>query len=78
MAFHPEEIGKMIDGLCSFADHQQVFFECRPFLADPDDDLVLELVVAISASLLITHNLTDFRGFNSMEGDGWIQGDGGM
>ena len=78
MAFHPEEIGKMIDGLCSFADHQQVFFECRPFLADHDDDLVLELVVAISASFVITHNPPDFRGSNSRGGDGWIRGEGGM
>ena len=63
----------MIDGLCSFADHQQVFFECRPFLADPDVDLVLELAVATSAPLVIKHNPPDFRGFNSMEGDGWCR-----
>jgi hypothetical protein len=42
-AFSPVDIGKIIDGLCRLADHQQVFFAWRPFLQDPDDDLVLEL-----------------------------------
>lgn len=65
-AFRPEEIGKIIDGLCQLADHQQVFFAWRPFLSDPDDDLVLELAVAASAPFVITHNTADFRGSDSM------------
>lgn len=65
-AFSREEIGKIIDGLCQLADHQQVFFAWRPFLSDPDDDLVLELAVAASAPFVITHNISDFRGSDSM------------
>lgn len=64
--FRPEETGKIIDGLCRLADHQQVFFAWRPFLSDPDDDFVLELAVAASAPFVITHNVTDFLGSNSM------------
>jgi len=64
--FKPEDIGKIVDGLCLLASHQQVFFAWRPFLADPDDDLVLELAVAASAPFVITHNLTDFRGSDSL------------
>lgn len=65
-AFSPEEIGKIIDGLCQLAVHQQVFFAWRPFLSDPDDDLVLELAVAASAPFVITHNTADFLGSDSM------------
>lgn len=64
--FKPESIGKIVDGLCLLASHQQVFFAWRPFLTDPDDDLVLELAVAASTPFIITHNVTDFRGSDSM------------
>lgn len=65
-AFKPRDIGKIVDGLCLLASHQQVFFAWRPFLADPDDDLVLELAVAASTRFIITHNIADFRGSDSM------------
>ncbi|MFN0129831.1 MAG: putative toxin-antitoxin system toxin component, PIN family [Verrucomicrobiales bacterium] len=64
--FAAQDIEKIVDGLCLLADHQQVFFAWRPFLSDPDDDLVLELAVAASASFVITHNTGDFRGSDSM------------
>jgi putative PIN family toxin of toxin-antitoxin system len=64
--FTAEELGRIVDGLCQLADHQQVFFAWRPFLPDPDDDLVLELAVAASASFVITHNVSDFQGSDSM------------
>jgi predicted nucleic acid-binding protein len=64
--FTAEELGRIVDGLCKLADHQQVFFAWRPFLPDPDDDLVLELAVAASASFIITHNVGDFRGSESL------------
>lgn len=65
-AFTAEELVRIVDGLCQLADHQQVFFAWRPFLPDPDDDLVLELAVAASASFVITHNVSDFQGSDSM------------
>jgi putative PIN family toxin of toxin-antitoxin system len=65
-AFRPEEIRRVLDGICLLADHQQVFFAWRPFLRDPDDDLVLELAVAASAPYVITHNTGDFRGSESL------------
>jgi len=64
--FTADELRRIVDGLCRLADHQQVFFAWRPFLPDPDDDLVLELAVAASAALVITHNTGDFRGSESM------------
>lgn len=64
--FTADELRGIVDGLCQLADHQQVFFAWRPFLPDPDDDLVLELAVAASAAFVITHNISDFRGSESM------------
>lgn len=64
--FTADELRRILDGLCLLADHQQVFFAWRPFLPDPDDDLVLELAVAASAKFVITHNTSDFRGSESM------------
>ena len=64
--FTADELRRIVDGLCQLADHQQVFFAWRPFLPDPDDDLVLELAVAASAAFVITHNTSDFRGSESM------------
>lgn len=65
-AFTPQDIATILDGFCLLAEHHKVFFAWRPFLSDPDDDLVLELAVAASSSLVITHNVSDFHGSDSL------------
>ena len=47
--------------LASVAHLQDVHFLWRPFLRDPDDDMVLECAVASGSSLIVTHNLKDFK-----------------
>ena len=64
--FTAQAIGRIVDGLCLLVDHQEVFFAWRPFLSDPDDDLVLELAVASSAPFIITHNIADFHRSDSL------------
>ena len=64
--FTADELRRIVEGLCLLADHQQVFFAWRPFLPESDGDLVLELAVAASATFVITHNISDFRGSDSM------------
>ena len=39
-----------------------MFFRWRPSLADPDDEMVLELAVACAATHLVTFNKRDFAG----------------
>ena len=39
-----------------------MFFRWRPSLADPDDEMVLELAVASAATHLVTFNKRDFAG----------------
>lgn len=47
--------------LASIAHLQDVHFLWRPFLRDPDDDMVLEAAVASGSSHIVTHNVKDFR-----------------
>ena len=47
--------------LASLAHLQDVHFLWRPFLRDPDDDMVLECAVAAGCTYIVTHNIKDFR-----------------
>ena len=47
--------------LASVAHLQDVHFLWRPFLRDPDDDMVLECAVASGCEFIVTHNIRDFR-----------------
>jgi putative PIN family toxin of toxin-antitoxin system len=48
--------------LASQSHLQEIHFLWRPFLADADDDMVLELAFAAGCEYIITHNVKDFRG----------------
>jgi predicted nucleic acid-binding protein len=48
--------------LASQSHLQEIHFLWRPFLTDPDDDMVLELAFAASCRHIITHNGKHFRG----------------
>ena len=47
--------------LASIAHLQDVHFLWRPFLRDPDDDMVLECAVASGCQYIITHHVKDFK-----------------
>lgn len=47
--------------LAALAHLQDVHFLWRPFLRDPDDDMVLECAVASGSQFIVTHNIKDFR-----------------
>lgn len=47
--------------LASIAHLQDVHFLWRPFLRDPDDDMVLEGAVASGCQFIITHHVKDFK-----------------
>ena len=54
-------IDDVIDYICQIGREQQVFFLWRPYLKDPNDDMVLELAVAAGCNFIITHNKKDFK-----------------
>src|SRR5580692_9065720 len=47
-------VDRFLDDLAARANRHAIFYLIRPFLADPDDDLILEL--ALASSYIITHN----------------------
>lgn len=56
-----EDVLAYLRYLASIAHLQDVYYLWRPFLRDPDDDMVLECAVASSSQFLVTHNIQDFR-----------------
>lgn len=52
--------------LASIAHLQDVFYLWRPRLKDPDDDMVLECAVAAGCRYIVTHNVRDFAGIESL------------
>lgn len=47
--------------LATMAHLQDIHFLWRPFLRDPDDDMILECAVAAGCTYIVTHNVKDFR-----------------
>ena len=56
------DVSDFLDFLASVSEPTRVNFLWRPFLRDPDDDMILELAVSGTANAIITHNLRDFSG----------------
>lgn len=62
LAVSAGDISDILDYLCAVAIHRPVFFLWRPTLADPKDDMVLELAVDAGAPVIVTFNTRDFVG----------------
>ncbi len=56
-----QDIGDIIDYLCSVAIQRKIYFLWRPVLRDPRDDLVLELAVSAGCEFIVTYNVRDFH-----------------
>jgi putative PIN family toxin of toxin-antitoxin system len=54
-------VERFLDDLAARANRHAIFYLVRPFLADPNDELILELALASASSYIVTHNLDDFR-----------------
>jgi predicted nucleic acid-binding protein len=52
----------VIDALCALAKHQKIYFLWRPYLRDPNDEMVLELAVAARCDSIVTYNQRHFSG----------------
>lgn len=57
----PSDVDAFLDFWCARGVEQRIFFDWRPLLQDPDDDMLVELAVAGRADFLITSNLRDLR-----------------
>ena len=56
-----EDVLAYLRYLASIAHLQDVYYLWRPFLRDPDDDMVLECAVASGSRYLVTHKVRDFQ-----------------
>jgi predicted nucleic acid-binding protein len=74
-----QQVGKFLDGICSIATPVEISSLWRPFLRDPDDEMVLETAALGRADLLLTFNVRDFVGCERfhvkacLPGPAWIE-----
>ncbi|NJL27812.1 MAG: putative toxin-antitoxin system toxin component, PIN family [Thermoanaerobaculia bacterium] len=57
-----DDVGDLVDAICSLATQHEIYFLWRPFLRDAGDELVLELAIKARCSHIVTYNLRDFHG----------------
>ncbi len=55
------DIKAFVDDIALISHHQNINFLWRPFLNDPEDDMVLETAFNASADCIVTHNTKDFK-----------------
>ncbi len=58
----PLTIDEILDYICSVANQRKIFYLWRPFLKDPEGDMILELAVSCGCDIIVTYNKNDFRG----------------
>lgn len=58
------EIGQVLDYLCSIANLHDIHFLWRPILNDSKDDMILDLAVRANCQYVVTYNARDFVGVN--------------
>jgi len=56
----------ILNGFAAFGKQPRIFYLWRPFLRDPDDDMLVELAIAGSAAHIVTSNTNDFQGVDSL------------
>lgn len=64
LTLNASDVESFLDYLCQIGEKQTVFYLWRPHLADPGDDMVLELAVASGADAIVTFNQRDFSGID--------------
>ena len=55
-------IDSLLDYLCNQANKHGIYYLWRPFLPDPQDDMVLELAVKARCEFIVSYNQRHFRG----------------
>lgn len=61
----------IVDYICSVGRKVEVFYLWRPFLADPNDDMILEVAVADNCDAIVTFNERDFKGISKFGLEVW-------
>jgi len=56
------DVDAVADFVCAQAHHRKIFYLWRPFLRDPNDDMVLEVAVEAQCGYIATFNTRDSAG----------------
>jgi len=56
------DIDAILNYLCKEGKHRKIYYLWRPFLKDPNDDMILELAVTAGCDFIVTYNEKDFGG----------------
>ena len=56
------DVDAVVDFVCRQAHHRKIFYLWRPFLRDPNDDMVREVAVEAHCRYIVTCNVRDFIG----------------
>ena len=62
LAISRSNVEDFLDYLCRVGVAHEIYYAWRPFLNDPDDDMVLEVAAASGSEAIVTFNKRDFRG----------------
>lgn len=58
--FSNEDVLSFARKILDYSHKQSIHFRWRPWLKDPNDDMILELAIASQSSYIVTFNLKDF------------------
>lgn len=56
------DIDNILDYICAVSVQRKIYYLWRPFLKDPNDDLILELAVSANCDYILTYNRSHFKG----------------
>jgi putative PIN family toxin of toxin-antitoxin system len=56
-----DQIDRVLNDICSFANHRSISYQWRPISPDPDDDFIIDLAVASQSDFIITYNQKDLE-----------------
>ncbi len=60
------DVSVFLDAMCAVTDHHHTAHRVRPLLRDPDDDFIVELALTAVVDYVVTHNVRDFEGSESI------------
>ena len=66
MGGNPAQIEAAIDSFVARANRRFIYFRWRPFLADADDEFIVELALASRQAIIVTHNTSNFSRCESL------------
>ena len=58
----PGDVDDVLNYICQVAVAHEIYYTWRPFLSDPDDDMLLEIAVTSGSDAIVTFNKHDFSG----------------